>query len=132
MKKIFFKPTQVEPGYTDLVRYYFVVAEIFFDEALDGVANEVDIDGNVVGTSVLLQVMTDKLSNLAQADDESFRETISMKIPYYHYFESLAEPVDIDFIFEAKYQVLAYDPVQDRYFLQDWEDVFINRFKLDE
>lgn len=132
MRKIFFKPKQVDPDYVDLVRYYFVVAEILLVEAIDGVADPLDEEGNPIGTAVLLQVMTDNLKSLADADDQAFRDTVSMKIPYYHYYASLADPVDIDFIFEAKMRVLLYDPATDRYYLESWEEVFINRFKLED
>lgn len=124
---MYYKDTEAK-DLTQIVKYYFVLAEIWFDEELDGEENP-EVDGKEVPTFVFLQVPTDNLETVSDADKDEFRNYISERIPYYHYFKSLAEPLDSDFIQQARYDSLIYDSEKDRYELKRYESVFVNRFK---
>lgn len=109
----------------NIVRYYFVLCTIWYEESLDGQ------DSGTDGTFVLLQIPTDNLTKLSDADEPDFRDYISMRIPYYHYFESLSKALDPDFMFATKYPVLKFNNSTDMFEIVSFDDVFLNRFKLD-
>jgi hypothetical protein len=116
---------------TDLsqtVRYYFVLADMFFDSDIDGTENP-QVRGEARATTVFLQVPTSNIEPMGGADTDEFKDYISMRIPYFHNIPDIRDALNSEELSLLRYQCLIYNEKTDEYELHTYNSVFINRFK---